>query len=86
MVELAHIFLLNATSKCGQLRKFKMLKRKVKLNKLPKEKFQLERNDWKYLNNSLYFLSLMLQAHFSFSYKIKFDVWITIFRFPLYKY
>ena len=45
MVESALIFLPNAMLKCGQLKKFKMLKKKEKPNKLLKEKFQLEKND-----------------------------------------
>ena len=45
MVVLAHIFLHNAMSRCGLPRKLKTSRRKVKLNKLPRVRFQLERND-----------------------------------------
>jgi hypothetical protein len=45
MVELAHIFHLNAMSKCGQLRKLLMSKSKEKPNKLLKEKSQLDKNE-----------------------------------------
>jgi hypothetical protein len=45
MVELAHIFHLNAMLKCGLLKKQLMLENKEKLNKLLKEKFQLDKNE-----------------------------------------
>lgn len=44
-VELVLTFLLNAMLKCGPLKRLKMSKKKEKPNKLPKEKFQLEKND-----------------------------------------
>ncbi len=50
MVELVHIYLHNAMLKCGELKKQLMLKDKEKLDKLLKEKFQLEKqNDLKHI-------------------------------------
>ena len=45
MVELAHIFHLNAMLKCGQLKKLWMSRKRAKADKLPRVKFQLEKND-----------------------------------------
>jgi hypothetical protein len=45
MVELVHIFHLNAMLKCGLLKNKLMLRSKVKVNKLPKVKFQLDKNE-----------------------------------------
>lgn len=63
MVELVHIFLRNAISKCGQLKKHLMLERKEKPDKLPREKSLLGKND-PYLN-------LYLNAILCVSGKIK---------------